>query len=170
MRRRKTGFEGFGWFGGGPRMPEITFSPDVDLCLPKYGPGVASGFRAAVPAHPWGRMSCGIKSVEDARVGDTITLAAAARKGTVKSLPGYAEAVPMVYCGLFPTEAAGQAGPYPGWRRRCPKVPRCLPRGQRQRRGSHVTPERGQHGPDLKALWMVFHGDPVQCRRGYTGK
>jgi len=52
-----------------------------------------------------GWLSCGIKSVEDARVGDTISHAAAVRKGGVEALPGYAEAVPMVYCGLFPTEA-----------------------------------------------------------------
>ncbi|MGL6281686.1 MAG: translation elongation factor 4, partial [Microcoleaceae cyanobacterium] len=41
-------------------------------------------------------------AVTDARVGDTITLA---RAKADKPLPGYTEAKPMVYCGLFPTDA-----------------------------------------------------------------
>jgi GTP-binding protein LepA len=49
-----------------------------------------------------GYFAAAIKSVEDARVGDTITLA----KGAAESaLPGYVEAKPMVFCGLFPTDA-----------------------------------------------------------------
>ena len=43
-----------------------------------------------------------IKSVDDARVGDTITLASEPHPDG--ALPGYAEPVPMVYCGLFPVE------------------------------------------------------------------
>jgi GTP-binding protein LepA len=49
-----------------------------------------------------GYLAAAIKSVEDARVGDTITLAAAA---AAEPLPGYTEAKPMVFCGLFPTDA-----------------------------------------------------------------
>lgn len=49
-----------------------------------------------------GYLAASIKSVMDARVGDTITLDKAPAE---KSLPGYAEAVPMVYCGLFPVDA-----------------------------------------------------------------
>jgi len=49
-----------------------------------------------------GYLAGAIKSVEDARVGDTITLSKGFEQ--VKPLPGYSEAVPMVYCGLFPTE------------------------------------------------------------------
>ena len=69
---------------------------------------------------------CGsIKDVQDARVGDTIALASqykAAASAISKAnggksigdiegaqpippLPGYAESVPMVYCGLFPVDA-----------------------------------------------------------------
>ncbi|MEM9567147.1 MAG: translation elongation factor 4 [Cyanobacteria bacterium P01_E01_bin.34] len=47
-----------------------------------------------------GYISAAIKSVEDARVGDTITLASAKAP---EPLPGYVEAKPMVFCGLFPT-------------------------------------------------------------------
>ncbi|MBD0346565.1 MAG: elongation factor 4 [Coleofasciculus sp. Co-bin14] len=49
-----------------------------------------------------GYLAAAIKAVEDARVGDTITLAA---KPASEPLPGYAEAKPMVFCGLFPTDA-----------------------------------------------------------------
>jgi len=49
-----------------------------------------------------GYLSAGIKAVEDARVGDTVTNA---RGGATEALPGYAEATPMVYAGLFPVEA-----------------------------------------------------------------
>ncbi len=49
-----------------------------------------------------GYFAAAIKTVEDARVGDTITLA---KCPASEPLPGYAEANPMVFCGLFPTDA-----------------------------------------------------------------
>ncbi len=49
-----------------------------------------------------GYIAAAIKAVEDARVGDTITLASAP---ATRALPGYAEAKPMVFCGLFPIDA-----------------------------------------------------------------
>ncbi len=49
-----------------------------------------------------GYFAAAIKSVEDARVGDTITLAGAP---AAEPLLGYTEAKPMVFCGLFPTDA-----------------------------------------------------------------
>jgi GTP-binding protein LepA len=49
-----------------------------------------------------GYLAASIKAVADARVGDTITLAAAPAR---EPLPGYTEAKPMVFCGLFPTDA-----------------------------------------------------------------
>lgn len=49
-----------------------------------------------------GYLAASIKAVEDARVGDTITLVKSAAE---KPLPGYVEAKPMVFCGLFPTDA-----------------------------------------------------------------
>jgi GTP-binding protein LepA len=51
-----------------------------------------------------GYITGAIKSIADARVGDTITLAQHANDESVKPLPGYSEPVPMVYCGLYPTE------------------------------------------------------------------
>ncbi|HIK05448.1 MAG TPA: elongation factor 4 [Trichormus sp. M33_DOE_039] len=49
-----------------------------------------------------GYLAAAIKAVADARVGDTITLANA--KST-EPLPGYTEANPMVFCGMFPIDA-----------------------------------------------------------------
>ncbi|MEC4982648.1 MAG: translation elongation factor 4 [Oscillatoria sp. PMC 1068.18] len=49
-----------------------------------------------------GYFAAAIKTVEDARVGDTITLAKAQADS---ALPGYKEAKPMVFCGLFPTDS-----------------------------------------------------------------
>ncbi len=49
-----------------------------------------------------GYIAASIRAVEDARVGDTITSAVVR---AVEPLPGYSEATPMVFCGLFPTDA-----------------------------------------------------------------
>lgn len=49
-----------------------------------------------------GYISASIKSVEDARVGDTITLV---KTPAAAPLEGYVEAKPMVFCGLFPTDS-----------------------------------------------------------------
>ena len=49
-----------------------------------------------------GYLAAAIKAVADARVGDTITLAS---KPAAAALPGYTEAKPMVFCGMFPIDA-----------------------------------------------------------------
>lgn len=49
-----------------------------------------------------GYVIAGIKTVEDARVGDTITTAL---KGATEALPGYKEAKPMLFAGLFPMDS-----------------------------------------------------------------
>ncbi|XP_064997463.1 translation factor GUF1 homolog, chloroplastic-like isoform X3 [Musa acuminata AAA Group] len=49
-----------------------------------------------------GYLSASIRSVADARVGDTITHFG---RRAASSLPGYEEATPMVFCGLFPVDA-----------------------------------------------------------------
>eukprot|EP00897_Mesotaenium_endlicherianum_P008579 jgi/Mesen1/774/ME000110S_11043 len=54
-----------------------------------------------------GYLAASIRSVADARVGDTITQAA---RQAEEALPGYLEATPMVYCGLFPVEADSAMG------------------------------------------------------------
>jgi GTP-binding protein LepA len=50
-----------------------------------------------------GYIAASIKSVADTKVGDTWTDAANPAK---EPLPGYKQAVPMVYCGIFPADGA----------------------------------------------------------------
>jgi GTP-binding protein LepA len=49
-----------------------------------------------------GFLTASMKSIGDARVGDTITHSGV--HAAHKALPGYREALPMVYCGLFPSD------------------------------------------------------------------
>ena len=48
-----------------------------------------------------GWLVCNIKTIHDVKIGDTITHEKL--KDEVKSLPGYREPKPMVFCGLYPT-------------------------------------------------------------------
>ncbi len=50
-----------------------------------------------------GYIAASIKTVGDARVGDTVTLASAP---AAEPLPGYRKVNPMVYCGVFPADGA----------------------------------------------------------------
>ncbi len=50
-----------------------------------------------------GILTASIKEVGDARVGDTIT---EYRRETAQALPGFKPAQPVVFCGLFPQDAA----------------------------------------------------------------
>jgi len=50
-----------------------------------------------------GFFTAQIKAVEDAAVGDTIT---DEKKPTAAALPGFREVQPVVFCGLFPVDAA----------------------------------------------------------------
>src|SRR6187401_1848289 len=50
-----------------------------------------------------GFLTAAIKEVADTRVGDTIT---DDRKPVSETLPGFRPAVPVVFCGLFPVDAA----------------------------------------------------------------
>ena len=50
-----------------------------------------------------GYISASIKSVSDTRVGDTITLSSG---GCKEALPGYKEAKPMVFAGIYPADGS----------------------------------------------------------------
>ena len=49
-----------------------------------------------------GFITAGIKSIEDVKVGDTITLN---KNPSTTPLPGYKEIKPMVFCGLYPIDS-----------------------------------------------------------------
>jgi GTP-binding protein LepA len=50
-----------------------------------------------------GFLTAGIKQVADCRIGDTIT---EERRPAAEPLPGFKPSVPVVFCGLFPVDAA----------------------------------------------------------------
>ena len=66
------------------------FKPGM-LPMDELGPGELGFFTGS------------IKQVRDTRVGDTIT---SEKKGADKPLPGFKPAQPVVFCGLFPVDAA----------------------------------------------------------------
>lgn len=49
-----------------------------------------------------GMLICGVKTIRDVKIGDTITHA---KKKETASLAGYEEVKPMVFCGIFPVES-----------------------------------------------------------------
>jgi GTP-binding protein LepA len=59
--------------------------------MPELGPGEV------------GFITAGIKSVADCKIGDTIT---EERRPAAEPLPGFKPVQPVVFCGLFPTDAA----------------------------------------------------------------
>jgi GTP-binding protein LepA len=66
------------------------FRPKIEQ-LPELGPGEI------------GFITAQIKEVAQARVGDTLT---DAKKPAAAPLPGFKEVQPVVFCGLFPVDAA----------------------------------------------------------------
>lgn len=50
-----------------------------------------------------GYITASIKTVSEARVGDTVTLA---NNSAAEALPGYRKVNPMVFCGVYPTDGA----------------------------------------------------------------
>ncbi len=49
-----------------------------------------------------GFFAAAIKSIDDTKVGDTVT---DAKKPATEALPGFQEVKPMVFCGVFPTDS-----------------------------------------------------------------
>ena len=54
-----------------------------------------------------GFINAGVKTVSDAKVGDTIT---EDKRICAEALPGFKPSVPVVFCGLFPIDAADFSG------------------------------------------------------------
>ena len=61
------------------------------VTVPELGPGEV------------GFITAGIKTVADCKIGDTIT---EERRPAAEPLPGFKPVQPVVFCGLFPTDAA----------------------------------------------------------------
>ncbi len=50
-----------------------------------------------------GFITCGIKTINETKIGDTITFD---RNPCAESLPGFKPSVPMVFCSIFPTDSS----------------------------------------------------------------
>ncbi len=94
------------------RVFEGTVKPGDTILLMATGAKftlVEVGHMGATSLSPCGQLSAGevgyltasIKTVQDTRVGDTVTLAA---NPTPEALPGYRQAKPMVFCGVYPAD------------------------------------------------------------------
>jgi GTP-binding protein LepA len=75
-----------------------THTPYEVLDLGYFTPKAVSA--SEIKSGEVGFIIAGIKLVKDARVGDTVTLV---RDPVAQPLPGFKEAKPMVFCGIFPT-------------------------------------------------------------------
>ena len=96
------------------RVKEGTLHPGDNIKLMATGSEynvVECGFLRATSLEPASELSAGevgyiaasIKTVSDARVGDTVTLAA---RPAPEPLPGYRALNPMVFCGIYPADGA----------------------------------------------------------------
>ena len=96
------------------RVKEGTLHPGDNIKLMATGSEynvVECGFLRATSLEPASELSAGevgyiaasIKTVSDARVGDTVTLAA---RPAPEPLPGYRAVNPMVFCGIYPEDGA----------------------------------------------------------------
>ena len=96
------------------RVKEGTLHPGDNIKLMATGSEynvVECGFLRATSLEPASELSAGevgyiaasIKTVSDARVGDTVTLAA---WPAPEPLPGYRAVNPMVFCGIYPADGA----------------------------------------------------------------
>ena len=96
------------------RVKEGTLRPGDNIKLMATGSEynvVECGFLRATSLEPASELSAGevgyiaasIKTVSDARVGDTVTLAGRPAK---EPLPGYRAVNPMVFCGIYPADGA----------------------------------------------------------------
>ena len=96
------------------RVKEGTLHPGDNIKLMATGSEynvVECGFLRATSLEPADELSAGevgyiaasIKTVSDARVGDTVTLA---DRPAQEPLPGYRAVNPMVFCGIYPADGA----------------------------------------------------------------
>ncbi|NLO46655.1 MAG: elongation factor 4 [Clostridiales bacterium] len=96
------------------RITEGTLKPGDTMLMMATGAQfnvVEVGYMRATSMEPAKQLSSGevgyitasIKTVGDARVGDTVTNAA---NPADEPLPGYRKAVPMVFCGIYPADGA----------------------------------------------------------------
>jgi GTP-binding protein LepA len=85
--------------------------------------------RESLEAGEVGFIIAGIKELQAAKVGDTVTLIKAGTGGAAatatEALPGFKEIQPQVFAGLYPTEASEYDSLRDAWRSSSSTTPRC---------------------------------------------
>ncbi len=87
----------------GDRIRFMSTGKEFDVVETGYLSALGSISSKSIKAGEVGYIAASIKTVSDARVGDTVTNA---DKPAEKPLPGYKKVNPMVFCGIYPADGA----------------------------------------------------------------
>lgn len=87
----------------GDRIRFMATGKEFDVVETGYLKPDAMNATPSLKAGEVGYITASIKSVQDVRVGDTVTLAARPAK---EPLPGYKTVNPMVFCGIYPADGS----------------------------------------------------------------
>ena len=88
-----------------PGMTIRMMATGAEFCVVEVGSMGATSLNplAELTAGEVGYITASIKTVQDTRVGDTVT---GAENPTPEPLPGYRKVNPMVFCGIYPADGA----------------------------------------------------------------
>ena len=88
-----------------PIVKMVVMATSAEFTLVEVGHMGATSLTpcAQLQAGEVGYLTASIKTVQDTRVGDTVTLA---ERPTAEALPGYRQVKPMVFCGIYPADGA----------------------------------------------------------------
>ena len=92
-----------GEIGVGDRIRFMSNGKEFDVVETGYLSALGSIMSKSLKAGEVGYIAASIKTVSDARVGDTVTCA---DRPTDEPLPGYKNVNPMVFCGIYPADGA----------------------------------------------------------------
>ena len=92
-----------GEIGVGDRIRFMSNGKEFDVVETGYLSALGSITSKSLKAGEVGYIAASIKTVSDARVGDTVTCA---DRPTDEPLPGYKNVNPMVFCGIYPADGA----------------------------------------------------------------
>ena len=92
-----------GEIGVGDRIRFMSNGKEFDVVETGYLSALGSIMSKSLKAGDVGYIAASIKTVSDARVGDTVTCA---DRPTDEPLPGYKNVNPMVFCGIYPADGA----------------------------------------------------------------
>lgn len=92
-----------GEIGVGDRIRFMSNGKEFDVVETGYLSALGSIMSKSLKAGEVGYIAASIKTVSDARVGDTVTCADGP---TDEPLPGYKNVNPMVFCGIYPADGA----------------------------------------------------------------